>query len=157
MRRSIVWCVAVLMLVVLAVTGCASMEANPKTTVGAFGGGAFGGLIAAAAGGGGAAIAGAVIGGALLGALGGNMLDQRDKRMAAEAQHQALEAGRTGQPIAWSNPDSGHQGTVTPVRTYQSGGTYCREFQSNVTIDGKSEKAYGTACRQPDGSWKVQG
>jgi surface antigen len=46
---------------------------------------------------------------------------------------------------------------VTPVRTYQAGGTYCREFQSNVTIDGKPDKAYGTACRQPDGSWKVQG
>jgi surface antigen len=46
---------------------------------------------------------------------------------------------------------------VTPVRTYQSGGTYCREFQSNVVIGGKDEKAYGTACRQPDGSWKIKG
>jgi surface antigen len=157
MPRSLVWCVALLMLVVVAVTGCATVEDNPKTTIGALGGGAFGGLIAAAAGGGGAAIAGAVIGGALLGALGGNMLDQRDKRLAAEAQHRALEAGRTGQPVAWQNPDTGHQGTVTPVRTYQSGGAYCREFQSDVTIDGKNERAYGTACRQPDGSWKVQG
>jgi surface antigen len=43
------------------------------------------------------------------------------------------------------------------VRTYQSGGSYCREFQNDVTIDGKKENAYGTACRQPDGSWKVQG
>ena len=24
-----------------------------------------------------------------------------------------------------------------------------------VTIDGKQQKSYGTACRQPDGSWKV--
>ncbi|HSE92291.1 MAG TPA: RT0821/Lpp0805 family surface protein [Methylomirabilota bacterium] len=145
------------MLAVIVVTGCATVEESPKTTIGALGGGAFGGLIAAAAGGGGAAIAGAVIGGALLGSLAGNMLDQRDKRLAAEAQHRALESGATGQPVAWTNPDTGHQGSVTPVRTYQSAGTYCREFQSNVTIDGKSEKAYGTACRQPDGSWKVQG
>ena len=29
--------------------------------------------------------------------------------------------------------------------------------KNNVTIGGKDEKAYGTACRQPDGSWKVQG
>ena len=35
--------------------------------------------------------------------------------------------------------------------------TYCREYQHTVTIDGKQEKAYGTACRQPDGSWKIQG
>jgi surface antigen len=156
MPRSLMECVAIVMLAVAA-TGCATIEDNPKTSIGAFGGAAFGGLIAAAAGGGGAAIAGAVIGGALLGGLAGNMLDQRDKRMAAEAQQRALEAAPTGTPIAWTNPDSGHSGSVTPVRTYQSGGTYCREFQNEVTIDGKKENAYGTACRQPDGSWKVQG
>jgi surface antigen len=157
MSRMVIRVAAVVMLVVIGCTGCASMESNPKTTVGALGGGAFGGLIAAAAGGGGAAIAGAVIGGALLGGLAGNYLDQRDKQMAAQAQQRALEAAPTGTPVAWNNPDSGHQGSVTPVRTYQSEGTYCREFQSDVIIGGKTEKAYGTACRQPDGSWKVQG
>ena len=30
----------------------------------------------------------------------------------------------------------------------------CREFQRTITIGGKTEKAYGTACRQPDGTWK---
>jgi surface antigen len=150
-------CIAILMLVVVAATGCATIEDNPKASIGAFGGAAFGGLIAAAAGGGGAAIAGAVIGGALLGAFAGNALDQRDKRLAAEAQQRALENAPTGRPIAWTNPDTGHSGTVMPTRTYQSAGGYCREFQNNVTIGGKDEKAYGTACRQPDGSWKVQG
>jgi surface antigen len=149
--------VAALLLIVTLATGCQTMQDNPKTSIGAFGGAAFGGLIAAAAGGGGPAIAGAVIGGALLGGLAGNMLDQRDKRMAAEAQQRALETAPTGQPVSWTNPDSGHSGTVTATRTYQSGNGYCREFQNDVVIGGKSEKAYGTACRQPDGSWKVQG
>ena len=148
--------IATLMLLVLT-AGCATMEDNPKTSIGAFGGAAFGGLIAAAAGGGGPAIAGAVIGGALLGGLAGNMLDQRDKRMAAEAQQRALETAPTGGPVAWTNPDTGHSGTVTPTRTYHSDRGYCREFQNTVVIDGKNENAYGTACRQPDGSWKVQG
>ncbi|HEV2054076.1 MAG TPA: RT0821/Lpp0805 family surface protein [Methylomirabilota bacterium] len=156
MSRSLTECVAILMLVVAA-TGCATIEDNPKASIGAFGGAAFGGLIAAAAGGGGLAIAGSVLGGALLGAFAGNMLDQRDKRLAAETQQRALESAPTGKPVAWTNPDTGHSGTVTPVRTYQSGGSYCREFQNKVTIGGKDEKAYGTACRQPDGSWKVQG
>jgi surface antigen len=157
MPKSLMECVAILMLVAVAATGCATIEDNPKASIGAFGGAAFGGLIAAAAGGGGAAIAGAVIGGALLGAFAGNMLDQRDKRLAAEAQQRALESAPTGKPVAWTNPDTGHSGTVTRVRTYQSGGGYCREFQNEVTIGGKKENAYGTACRQPDGSWKVQG
>src|SRR5215467_115044 len=155
--RSLRQLTAVILLLVVGATGCETIQENPKTSIGAFGGAAFGGLIAAAAGGGGAAIAGAVIGGALLGGAAGNMLDQRDKRMAAEAQQRALESTPTGTPVAWNNPDSGHSGTVTPVRTYQSGGTYCREFQSDVVIDGKPDKAWGTACRQPDGSWKVQG
>ncbi len=45
---------------------------------------------------------------------------------------------------------------MTPVETYQrDDGQYCREFQQTVTIGGKTEEAYGTACRQPDGSWKI--
>ena len=157
MSRSVMQSTAVLMLIIVAATGCGTIESNPKTSIGGLGGAAFGGLIAAAAGGGGAAIAGSVIGGALLGGLVGNMLDQRDKQMAAEAQRRALETAPTGKPVAWNNPDSGHSGTVTPTRTYQSGGTYCREYQQTVTVGGNQEKAYGTACREPDGSWKIQG
>src|SRR5215468_10789980 len=148
--------VAVLLLIVIATTGCSTVEQNPKTAIGGLGGAAVGGLIAAAAGGGGAAIAGAVIGGALIGGLVGNMLDQRDKRLQAEAAQKALETAPSGQAVAWNNPDSGHSGTVTPVRTYQSDGKYCREYQTTVTIDNKQEKGYGTACRQPDDSWKIE-
>jgi surface antigen len=34
-------------------------------------------------------------------------------------------------------------------------GAYCREYQTTVTVGGKSEQAYGTSCRQPDGSWQI--
>jgi hypothetical protein len=34
-------------------------------------------------------------------------------------------------------------------------GEYCREYQSTVTIDGQPQPSYGTACQQPDGSWRV--
>ncbi len=32
---------------------------------------------------------------------------------------------------------------------------YCREYQANTSVGGKKAKSYGTACRQPDGSWKI--
>ena len=156
MSRPLIQRIALVLLLVIAVTGCETVQENPKTAIGGLGGAAFGGLIAAAAGGGGPAIAGAVIGGALLGGLVGNMLDQRDKRMQAEAAQRALESAPSGQPVAWNNPDSGHSGTVTVTRTYQEAGKYCREYQQTVTIGGKQENAYGTACRQPDGSWQIQ-
>jgi len=55
-----------------------------------------------------------------------------------------------------TNPDNGHTGAVTPVRTYQaSSGGDCREYETTVTVGGKLERGYGTACRQPDGSWHV--
>ncbi len=32
---------------------------------------------------------------------------------------------------------------------------YCREYQRSVNVGGHMEQSYGTACRQPDGAWKV--
>ena len=31
----------------------------------------------------------------------------------------------------------------------------CREYQSTTTIDGRPQQVYGTACLQPDGSWRI--
>jgi surface antigen len=31
----------------------------------------------------------------------------------------------------------------------------CREYQSQVVIGGRRQTAYGTACRQPDGTWRT--
>ena len=97
----------------------------------------------------------ALLGGLAGGAV-GNALDQADREQAYRAQQSSLETAKTGQTVAWTNPDSGHSGTYTPERTYQTAeGQYCREFQQTVTVGGKTESAYGTACRQPDGSWKI--
>jgi len=34
-------------------------------------------------------------------------------------------------------------------------GSFCREYTSMAEVGGKSETAYGRACRQDDGSWKI--
>ena len=138
--------------IALSLGACAE---RPKTAIGAAGGAAGGGLLAAALGAGPAGIAAGVILGGLAGGAVGNALDQADLDRAARAQQQALETARTNQTIAWTNPDSGNSGTYTPKRTYESNGTACREYQQTVTVGGKTESAFGTACRQPDGSWKI--
>ena len=70
---------------------------------------------------------------------------------------QSLEYGRTGQSAGWQNPDSGNSGSFTPTRTYQQpGGQYCREYQQQIVVGGEKQTSYGTACRQPDGTWQVQ-
>jgi surface antigen len=84
-------------------------------------------------------------------------LDQGDQDALRERTRYALEFGPTGEPVAWSNPASGHSGTVIPARAYQDNGNYCREYQQTMVIDGQTQQAFGRACRQPDGSWQIQG
>jgi len=93
-------------------------------------------------------MAGAMIGGAV-----GKSMDETDRLKTASA----LETVRTGVPTAWSNPDTGNQYTVVPTRTYESTAGPCREYTIDAVVGGKQEKVYGTACRQQDGSWQVQG
>lgn len=146
-----------IVLLALAFASCASMSENPKAVLGSVGGAAAGGLIAAAAGGGTKYIVLGALAGGLIGGVVGKKLDDRDKRMAAEAAQQAFESNRTGQSSAWQNPDSGNSGTVTPTRTYQiANGQYCREYTQEIYVGGEKHQSYGTACRQPDGSWQVQ-
>ncbi len=99
--------------------------------------------------------AGALIGG-LAGGVVGKYMDDNDKMMAEKSAHNALEKLPSGKTAQWSNPDSGHSGSVTPTKTFQSeSGRYCREYNHTVDIGGKVQKAYGTACRQPDGNWEI--
>ena len=44
-------------------------------------------------------------------------------------------------------------GTVAPMRG--DARAECREFQQTIMIGGQATKAYGTACRQADGTWKI--
>jgi hypothetical protein len=80
-------------------------------------------------------------------------LNENQERAREEAQIRATTAP-VGETINWT--DGGATGSVTPTRDGTSStGRYCREFQQTVTIGGKSQEAYGTACQQPDGSWEV--
>ncbi len=93
--------------------------------------------------------------GALIGSEIGRSMDEVDRMKADQAISQARTAP-IGETITWNNPDSGNSGTVTPMRDGTSAsGAYCREFQQTVTIGGRTEQAFGTACRQPDGSWQI--
>lgn len=145
----------------VALTLAACESTGPKQTGGTLLGG-IGGAVAGAQFGRGsgqvAAVAAGTLLGALLGSEVGRSLDKADIAYADRANQQA-QAAPIGQTIRWSNPQSGNYGTVTPIRegTETSSGAYCREFQQAVTIGNRTEQAYGTACRQPDGTWKVVG
>jgi len=103
-----------------------------------------------------AAVAIGALAGAFVGSEVGKSLDRADKIAMQNTTQRALETAPSGQTVSWRNPDSGHSGTVVPQPAVRDeSGQYCREYQQTITVDGRSEQAYGTACRQPDGSWKI--
>lgn len=141
---------------VIAVSLAACQGMGPKGTIGGLGGAAAGGLIGSQLGGAPAIAAGVLLGG-LLGSAVGTSLDNADRAYAAQTASRSLETAPIGRTSQWRNPNSGHSGTFTPIRTYQRpSGQYCREYQQTVTVGGRQQQGYGTACRQPDGSWQLQ-
>ena len=138
-----------------ACTPDGQFEATDLGTLGGAGAGAF---LGSRFGKGGGQTAFAVIG-ALAGAWAGHAIAQnltaQDRHYYDSAATRA-ETAPVGQAITWYNPQSGAQGSITPTREGQdAGGAYCREYQQTISVGGKTERAYGTACRQPDGSWKI--
>ncbi len=102
------------------------------------------------------AIGAGMLAGAFLGNKVGAALDERDKLAMAQSSQKAFEYSPSGQAVEWRNPDSGHYGYVTPVSTFKADdGRYCREFNQTVVIGGEHQKAYGKACRKPDGQWEI--
>ena len=141
-----------------ALGACQQGEFN-KQTGGTLIGAGLGALVGSQIGSGGGQLAAVAVGtlaGAYLGSEVGKSLDRADRLAMRQTSHRALESTPTHQVSSWRNPDSGHSGTVTPTRTYQTPqGRNCREYTQTVTIDGRTEKVRGTACRQYDGTWKV--
>lgn len=130
-----------------------------KQDVGTVAGGVAGGVIGNQIGGGRgntvATIAGTLIG-AALGNQVGESLDRADMAYHERTAQRALETGQPGQTFPWQNTQTGHSGTVTPSRYYQAdSGQYCREYTQRIDVGGRIEEGFGTACRQPDGSWKI--
>ncbi len=147
-----------LLAIVFSVAGCDTMKT--KEGQGQILGGLAGAAIGSQVGHGwgtALAVTAGVVGGAMLGGKLGSSLDDADKYQQQQAASKAFESAPSGQSVTWRNPDSGHYGTVTPTQTYQqSDGTYCRKFESQVVIEGKSETVQGTACRGGDGTWRTQ-
>jgi surface antigen len=137
---------------------CNTSGVGPRQGVGTVGGAVAGGVVGSQIGSGTGQLiatgAGAVLG-ALVGGEIGRQLDRVDRQYHQQTAYSAFETVPTGQTSTWNNPDSGNYGQVTPVRTYQSSGRDCRDFRQTVYVGGQPQTSFGTACRQPDGTWRI--
>ena len=136
----------------MGLIGCQNMS---QQDVGTVTGGVAGGLLGSTVGKGGGqmlAIAAGTLAGAYIGGAVGKHMDETDRARV----NNALENNSVGQPAYWNNAKTGASYQVTPVKNVSvAGNEYCREYRTVANIAGKQQQVYGTACRQPDGTWQA--
>lgn len=140
-----------------SVSACESMKGGVGALLGGAGGAAIGSQFGKGTGQL-VAIAIGTLAGAWAGSEIGKSLDRADRLASQKATHDALESSPTGKTVVWKNPDTGNSGKVTPTttsNTREAGSRPCREFEQSILVDGKRESAYGRACRERDGTWKI--
>ena len=144
------------LLTIFLLAACA--EGQEKQSIGTIVGAGLGALVGSQVGSGKGQWVGVAVGalaGGWIGSELGKNLDEADKLKAQETAQSALEHNKTGQTSVWSNPDSGNSGSYTPTNTVKSNGKDCRDFESTITVDGKTEPSKGRACRNSDGTWQI--
>lgn len=139
----------------VALGGCMGSNELAGTTFGGIAGGAIGNQFGKGDGKVAATALGAVIGASVGGAL-GRSLDEQSRAMAEQATLQAVTSGDT---YIWENPANSGGPAVGQVNVTRAGsnsaGQLCREYVSTVRIAGESEEAFGVACLEADGSWRI--
>jgi surface antigen len=123
---------------------------------GALGGGAISGLACSqlGRGNGKTAIVGAC---SMLGGIAGLLMGYQYSQQRQVAQAQQVPRVPMMAPTPTAQPPYEGEGNLKLGQTFAnpSTGEYCREFQHSAKVAGKVRQIYGTACQQPDGTWKV--
>ncbi len=152
-------CAATALAAALVLTGCGP-EGPQKADTGLVVGAVAGGLLGNTVGRGGGRIAATMIGtvvGGIVGSEIGRSMDKEDRDLAARAEYDAFERGPPGRPVRWHNRDNGRYGDIVPMASYRRDNYDCRDYTHTIYIDGRPQAMRGTACRNPDGTWRNVG
>jgi len=82
-----------------------------------------------------------------------------DRSALNATAQKALETGKDGEPIRWSNAGTGNpvaiDGTVTPHETTKEGDRTCRRATLVANAKGQTQSWTPTVCKTGDGPWKI--
>jgi surface antigen len=89
-------------------------------------------------------------------AIAAEALDPADEAFRAASFRQAW-AGPIGVEQRWSNPVSGHGGSVRATRERIDPASHqpCREIQESLSIGAAPVAGYAVGCREGDGTWRI--
>jgi len=157
MRTSSLIITGVLLLTVVgaAVPARASDNVFFGTGIGAALGGLFGSQIGR---GGGQVVAtgvGVAVGG-LIGNEVGHSMDESESQVIYSRRSPVVMYSDPA-PIAYGAYAPNYVAPPAPPPIYvdQQARTYCRQYSQEIRIAGRVHESYGTACLQPDGSWRI--
>ncbi len=152
MRKARILAIALLP-ALLAACGGDTANRTPALIVGAVAGGIVGNQFGKGTGNVLATVAGAMVGG-IVGSEIGRSMDEQDRRSPSGPSSPRSRRARSDRPRRWRNPDNGRYGDVVPGRPYKRSNVDCRDYTHTVYIDGRPRTMRGTACRNPDGTWR---
>jgi surface antigen len=89
--------------------------------------------------------------GAFIGNRVGKRLDDADEACIGHA----LELGKTGQTVNWSNEATGVAYQLIPGADRERNGSQCREFSLRMTDSGRRSRENGLACQSARGVWEI--
>jgi surface antigen len=93
--------------------------------------------------------------GAAAGAFIGNRIGRNiDKADEACIGH-ALELGENGQPVNWTNEDTGVTYQVVPGADRDRNGSICREFTFTAIAGSDKSTRQGLGCESEPGVWQI--
>lgn len=80
-----------------------------------------------------------------------------DWRLLEQTVGQALNHSVKGDRLTWSNPETGHSGSVTHIGPVDKDGQPCIRLGIYNETDTLSGSTVASFCRQADDSWKMEG
>ena len=98
----------------------------------------------------------ATIIGAAAGALIGNAIGRRMDAADQACVGHALEVGKTGQNVQWTNEDTGVDYEMKLLGDKKYDGVACREFSLTALSGADRSSRQGVACQNQPGNWEMR-
>ena len=82
--------------------------------------------------------------------------EEETHQLALQTRIEALERMLSGDTLTWANEGSGSEGSITPLRTYQTpDGRWCREYHERTSSQTSEDERLSIACRDSEGRWNA--
>ncbi len=85
-----------------------------------------------------------------------NQYTPEDIAILKQNMTEILNQGNDGEPVEWSNPETGHAGSITPLTTVHQSDKLCRQTRFTGFSNGTENVSEFFLCKQADGVWAVE-